>query len=90
MGHNLVGSRIKVRVRDSCSVVYVEASISGGISHCIRLVGLRYMVHRKIRKLRMLEISVLKSIQHSIISRQITEHLLFRWMVSFVIKLFLF
>ena len=49
MGHNLKDNRIKVRVRDSCSVGYVERRISRrGVRH-IMAIGLRSTVHKKRR-----------------------------------------
>ena len=46
MGHSLEGIKIKVMVRDSCIVRYVARSISRGIFRTIRVVGLRFTVHK--------------------------------------------
>lgn len=51
MDHNLKGSRIKVRVRENCSIGYVERSISRGISHRIKVVGLISTVYMKHKQL---------------------------------------
>ena len=90
MGHNLEGSRIKVRVKDSYSVGYVARSISIRIVPRIRVVSLISIVHKKHRQLGMLDKELHRSMQHWIIGRHITRHLLSRWAVSFVIKLFIF
>lgn len=47
MGHNLEDNRIEVMVKDNCSVGYVARIISRRISHRIRVLGLRSIVHKK-------------------------------------------
>lgn len=90
MGHNLEGRKVKVMVRDSCSVGYMARKTSTGISHCIGVVGLKDIVHRKHKQFQMLDKAFLGSMQHWIIGRNFTRNILSRWTVSLVINLPLF
>ena len=64
--------------------------IVGEIACRIRLVSLRYIVHRTHRLLGMLVRLFLVFMKHWITNKQTIMDLTLRWMVSFVIKLFLF
>lgn len=90
MGHNMEGNRIKVMVKGDCSVGHVVRSILKGIVHKIRVVGLKFRVHKKRRQLGMLGREFHEIMKSWITSQQITRQWLSIWIVNFVIKLFPF
>ena len=73
-----------------CSVGLVEESITGEVFHNMRVVDFMSIVRRRHKQWGMLEKVFLEFMQHQITRRKIARHLLSRWMVIFVIKLFLF
>lgn len=72
------------------SVGFVARIIAGGISCRIRVVDLRYTVRKRYRLFGMLVRVFHVSMKHWIKNRQIIRHLSLGWMLSFLIKLFLF
>ena len=82
-------SSIELKVLDSWSVEHVVRNTLRDIVHRIRVVGLIYIVHRRHILLGMLVKAFLVFMQHWITNRQTTMHLSLRWMVRFVINLFI-
>lgn len=64
--------------------------IAGEIFHRIKVVGLRYIMHKTHTLLGMLVREFLVFMKHWITNMQTIRHLSLRWTVSFVIKLFIF
>jgi len=99
MLHHLRGSMHQTKDKDTdlrniiripCGVGFVEKIIPGETAHNSRVVGLRYTVHRRHRVLEMLVRVYHVFMQHWIKNRQSIRHLLLKWTISFLIKLFLF
>lgn len=86
MDNNMLEAMIEHR----CSVGYVARIIIRGIVCSIRLVDPRSIVLKRRIQLGMLVITFLGFIQLWKTSVRIIKHLSLRWMVIFVIKLFLF
>ena len=84
------GINLRSKIRSMCGVGLVEEIIAGDIVHNIKLVGLIYIVHNTHKLLWMLLRGFLVFMQHWVTNRQTIKHLSLRWMVRFVIKLFLF
>jgi len=68
----------------------VERIIKGDIVHKIRVVDRRYTVRRRHILLGMLVRLFHVFMQHWITNKHIISHLSLRWMVTFVIRLFIF
>ena len=81
---------IEVRVLVGWSVGHAIRSILREIVHKIKVVGLRYTVHKRHKLLGMLVRAFLVFMQHWITTGHTIGHLSLRWMISFVIKLFIF
>eukprot|EP00253_Pinus_taeda_P027918 PITA_27918 len=74
--------KIRRKARSLCSVGLVEESIIGEIIHNIRVVDRKYIVLRRHKQWEMLGRVFLGSTQCWITDKQITRHLLSRWMVQ--------
>ena len=81
---------IRIEARSLYNFGLVAKIIVGEIVHRIKVVYLRYTVHRRNKLLETLVRVFHVSMQHWITNRWRIRHLSLRWTVSFVIKLFLF
>ena len=77
---------IKVLVLVDWSVGHVVRSTLRDIFHRIRVVGLRYIVHKRRKLLGIFAKVFLISMQLWRIDKQAIKHLSLRWMISFLIK----